>query len=501
MEEVFRDTILPVRWMWCIVNNLEKFNERPEYINELIKKFKLVKDHYILSSFENVINSIEQYYAQNESFPSVEKLKIDFRDIRAIVVTTDKFSMQIYEALMQYIEQEIIRQKLMARIIDPEVPKMDDIRELAKDMSRFADKSVTIPRETKEMILNLYDDYSASFDGVATHVKPLDDIIGVLGYKSLSVFAAPSGHGKSTFALSVAYHNAVAGKCVEYLSFEIPKEHVWFNMASIESEGKQHPLMASKLKNSELTEEDKPYYRYHMKNFFGRVKESGGYLDVLDQTTAGINTYEALCAKLEARAEERKRKADLIIVDNIDNFQVLRSSDRDEVSKINNYIIGLDGFSKKYCNGAGTAILLLSQVNRPAMKRLYTSANDDSKSSKIDVTCIQKYNALYERATCVLVGFADESARASGIMRIHPVKLRNRAVPEQPIKVSVNYAYSKVRGNFMASKFDSQQAYENSVRGCFDNTADFEVNDIEDEKEPMMDKETEQAIEDMMNMD
>ena len=188
---------------------------------------------------------------------------------------------------------------------------------------------------------------------------------------------------------------------------------------------------------------------------------------------------------LETVAEKRKRKADLIIIDNIDNLQTLRSYERDEIARVNNYIISLDGFSKKYCDGAGTSILLLSQVNRPGLKRLTTSASDTTKGVRVDVTCIQRYNALYEKATCVLLGYADETSRASGIMRIYPVKLRNKAVPEQPIQISVNYAYSKVRGNFIASTYQSQQQFDNEVRGLFSNTADFESNDMEDVKLPV----------------
>ena len=83
------------------------------------------------------------------------------------------------------------------------------------------------------------------------------------------------------------------------------------------------------------------------------------------------------------------------------------------------------------------------------MKKLYTSEGEDSdKKVKIDVTCIQKYNALYEKATCVLVGYSDELSRSQGTMKIYPVKLRNRGIPDKPITISVNFAFSKVRGKF-----------------------------------------------------
>lgn len=467
MEEAFKDKIAPERWMWCVINNLEKFNDRPDYVLDLIKKFKLLKSHYMLEHFTNVLNAVEQEWKQNNKFPGMEKLKIDFRDIRAIVVTNDEFSMQIYDALMKYIEQEIIRQRLVEKIVDQDNPDIEDFRKLGDEMSKFANRAIKIPKETRESLVNLYEEYSAHFDGVKTHIQPVDDIIGVLGYQSLSVFAAPSGHGKSTFAMSTAYYNAMSGKCVEYCSFEIPQNQMWFNIMSIDSQGTDHPLQSYKIKGSDLTPEEALMFKDRMNGFLDRMETCGGGLYILDQTTAGINTFESFCATLEARAEERGRKADLIIVDNIDNFQMFRSYERDEVARINNYVISLDAYVKQYCDGAGTSMLLLSQVNRPAMKKLYTSANDDSRSTKIDVTCVQKYNALYEKATCVLVGFADESARASGLMRIHPVKLRNRQVPELPIKVKVDYSFSKVMGSFESTKYKNQKDYEESAKGCF----------------------------------
>ena len=505
MEQTFVKRVAPRRYMWCLLNNLETFNNRPEYIIDFIKRFKKVQNHPLMGPFKDIIASVEDFYHNNGKFQGIEQLRLDFKNVKSIETSNDKFSMQIYESLIRFMDQEALRQEINEKIVEPEQIDVDDCRRLAKEISRYADSSVSMPEQTKEMLLNSYRDYAASFDGVKTHIKPIDDIIGVLGYQSLSVFAAPSGHGKSTFAQSVAYYVACSGMCVDYLSFEIPWNNAWFNMVSIESEGKHHPLPASKIKCAELNEEEQKDYYMHMTNLLNRIKENNGFLNIVDQTTvgAGSNTFEGLCAALETIAEKRKRKADLIVVDNVDNLQILKSSEKDEATKVNNCIIGLDAFSKRYCDGAGAAILLLSQVNRPAMKRLYTSANDDSKSSKIDVTCIQKYNALYEKPTCVLVGFADEAARASGIMRVHPVKLRNKPVPEHPIKVSVSYAFSKVKGDFMTSRFENQQEYQNTARGCFDRTADFEVEDIEDEKPPMssLSSENEALIDKILEFD
>jgi hypothetical protein len=107
-------------------------------------------------------------------------------------------------------------------------------------------------------------------------------------------------------------------------------------------------------------------------------------------------------------------------------------------------------------------MLLLSQVNRPAMKKLGTpdKGNVKDTSVKIDVTCVQKYNALYEKATCVLVAFSDAATRARNIMRIYPVKLRNRPLPTRPVEVQVNFRYSKVIGDFPDKSYTQEQVME-----------------------------------------
>lgn len=456
---------MPAQWIWCLVNNLEKFNDKPDFILALIDKAKSIKDHPLLSTFTNLFEAIERCYTQNGYFPDTAWLSLNFKGNMNIVITHDEFSMQIYESLEKYLKQEYLKQELQSRIVEKDNPTVADIQDLTKELARFSERIVETPKETKESLINSYETYASNFDGLKTHIKPLDDTIGVLGYQSLAVFAAPSGHGKSTFAFSLAYYAAIHGYCVDYLSFEIPASHALFNIVSIESEGTNKKILSTLMKDGLLNEEEQGWYKEHMTNFLARVKAKDGWLNILDQTTAAIDTYEGLTAKLEAIAEERKRKADLIIVDNIDNFQVLKSSERDEATRVNNYIVSLDAFSKKYCNGAGTTILLLSQVNRPALKKLHTTEGEDGneRKTKIDVTCIQKYNALYEKATCVLIGYADEVLRASDTMKVYPVKLRNRPIPLRPIQLNVKFGYSKVKGEFPLDKCETQKERDKEV--------------------------------------
>jgi hypothetical protein len=96
------------------------------------------------------------------------------------------------------------------------------------------------------------------------------------------------------------------------------------------------------------------------------------------------------------------------------------------------------------------------------MKKLGTpdKGNPNETSVKIDVTCVQKYNALYEKATCVLVAFSDAATRARNMMRIYPVKLRNRPLPTRPVEVQVNFRYSKVLGDFPDKPYTQEEITE-----------------------------------------
>ena len=463
MEQVFNEKLTPSRCMWCVLNNLSKFDDKPEFVLNLVEKWKELKDHDTLSSYLDLFISVENFYNENQKFPDSAWLKLVFKDNRPIQIVNDEYSSTIYETLSKYLDQEILKEKLNKYIVKRDIPSILDVRALAKEMLKYSDSNVEVPKETRKSLTEAYELYEQNFQGIQTYIPALDETIGVMGYQSLSVLAAPSGHGKSTCALSIAYYNAIQGKVVDYLSFEVPKNHMYFNIASIESEGhKGEEIPASDIKERALDEKGKELYKKYINDFMDKCSATGGYLNIIDQTTASINTFESLCNTLESIAEKRGRAADLIVVDNIDNFQTLRSSERDEATKINNYIVSLDAFSKTYCNGTGTSMLLLSQVNRPAMKKLGTpdKGNVKDNSVKIDVTCVQKYNALYEKATCVLVAFSDAATRARNIMRIYPVKLRNRPLPTRPVEVQVNFKYSKVIGDFPDKPYTQEEVVE-----------------------------------------
>ena len=40
MEQNFNEKLTPSRCMWCVLNNLQKFDEKPEFVLNLVEKWK-----------------------------------------------------------------------------------------------------------------------------------------------------------------------------------------------------------------------------------------------------------------------------------------------------------------------------------------------------------------------------------------------------------------------------------------------------------------------------
>lgn len=443
---------------WHILNNLSEFNDKSDLIREMYDKMKhFLPEHVILSPFYELYETVLEYYDRHKSFPDMDWITVNYaKSNRILKRLDDPFSIKVYEDCKKLIDAEIIKVRC-ANIVNTVNPDPSSLRALTDMISRYCDNADGIPLLDKQGIINLYEEYAKDYKGVKTGITLLDDVIGVLGHKSISVFGAPSGHGKSTFAISVAYNAALKqGLCVDYISYEVPKEHIWFNLISIFSKEKGVNLVASELKEGKLTEPQRALFQELASDFMKELNKSGGYINVLDQTTAAVDTFEALKARIESIATERRdgekvydRKADLIVVDNVDNFQILRSNERDEMVKVNNYIVSLDAFCKQYHHGDGCAILLLTQLNRGGLKKLQSASSESDPSigaSKIDVSVFQRYNALYEKGTCCLVGYADAATRLRNAMNIYAVKIRNRPVPEEPISLYADYAHSCIGG-------------------------------------------------------
>jgi KaiC/GvpD/RAD55 family RecA-like ATPase len=444
---------------WIILNRLKEFNERPELIRELAVRFSKLQGHTIYFKFAPLFEEAVKYFDKHNFFPDLKYFNERFPDGRLMwEMTNASFSMDMYAELKKQLDYELILQGINERLGKCDTMDIEGCRYYGKVLTKFAETSVEIPVDVKSDWLNYYEEYEKTYHGIYTGNKMVDEQVGAL--TGITTIAAPSGNGKSTFALSVAYNVATLpdenglGRNVLYISFEMTKAQLLANVTSIESsfsENNGARLKAEDIKEKKLDEKGKALVKQYMDSFMQRVNHSGGYLSLVDNTKmTGYNTIEEFIACIEEHSEKVGRKFDLIIIDNFDSLKMLKGErGQDESAKMNYFVTKLDSFSKTYMDGYGTCIVLLSQTNRDGLKKLRAMEANGSQEISIDFTVIQQYSALFERATAVLVLYSSALMRANNQLKLMPVKLRNKPLPRQPITLTTRWEYSYVGGGYV----------------------------------------------------
>ena len=477
--EKYEEVLQPNDMMWRLVNHLPDFNEDAQAIISVRDKLRKLQNHKVFGGFFRIFSKAVEYYNNHEMFPDINWLQTCFTTGSLQILQNIPFSKEILADIDKKLDESILKERL-TEFLDNGSISATDWEKLSKEVSNYTDSRKENPVLTKEDIINLQDNFQSRMSeagAVRTGMPELDDVIGTLGNNALSVFAGASGSGKTTWAVSVAYNVALSfGMCVDYVSYEVNKEDMWKNIISRHSKVVGTPIKSCVLKEGIATAEELQTYKDVAVDLFMKFNETGGRLDIIDQTMSNEGTFEGFKRMLEKHARARGRKADLIIIDNVDNLQIMKSEERDETTRVNNYIIQLDKYTKTYYDNKGTDILLLTQVNRTGIKKMtQASENEENIGGRskltLDVTCIQRFNALYEKAVVVLGLIASKAMRSSGICMVFPIKLRNRALPENPIELKADYAYSSIGdGTIVQPTLDNAKAeLENIDNNFIDN--------------------------------
>jgi hypothetical protein len=248
------------------------------------------------------------------------------------------------------------------------------------------------------------------------------------------------------------------------------------NLVSIESylNNKEQKLKATDIKEKKLTPDQEKFYENNMESLMKKISEAGGYISLHDNTSmTGYSTIDEFISSIEAHSAKINKNFDIIIIDNVDSLNTLQGEyGKDEMGKLNSFITKLDAFSKTYMDGYGTTIVLLSQVNREGINKLKVLENNNFQDINIDATVLQKYSALYERATMVLVLYSSQKLRGDNQLKLIPVKLRNKPLPQNALTLTTIWDYSYVGGFNNLEKMKNDN-YHKMVQQHYDNSDDL----------------------------
>ena len=471
-----RDKISPRELCYIILNNLDKLDNEPEKIEAILDKFDQLNDQNYsnpLKTFMIPFNKVYGFYKTQKRFPGMDWIEVNLENFD-VQRNIGNYSRDIYDSLIEYLDKLIVKLILSKNVTDKEDYSYEDLDRAITEASIYRNKrTVNIERLDWEDIEALQEQRENEPPGVKTGIEEIDEVIIELPNGSLSVINAPTGNGKTLLSSTILYNNAVLqGKHVIYVAFEAREHELWANLGSIESThlGINQSHSTWKLRIGEGEEKKKERidsWRECSKSIKAKLKENGGYVNILTYKTLPENTFEDFCARLEKESELKGKKADLIIIDNVDNLGLFPYKGSDFRSVMNNRISHLDAFAETYYNHEGTHILLLSQSNRAGMDKL--EANEDpsadvsndllskprvqkrnSRPPTIDGRVISDYSALSQKAKIGIVCAISDEARRKGVIKIFFIKVRDIGKPPDPVEIYTDFKHSMVGGKVKA---------------------------------------------------
>lgn len=262
--------------------------------------------------------------------------------------------------------------------------------------------------------------------GIRTGVKLMDDVIVGMTYGTTNIIAAPPGCGKTTLAVNIAYNAILSNFRVCFMSFELPKRNMYWSFISRHSRqvtdgagGIEAQLIhKGLLGEKDLTESFKKFA-----DDFAPIADDHLVILGADDLVQFDSVYlDSVFNSLD----KRMGGLDLVVLDYVQLLRWYRPKSVDVATFVNDLVTYFMMVAKRFHDGRGLIVLLLSQMNRDAISMLEKYKGERGAS----LTGLAEFNALERDAHTVLVMFSTAAQRMASNSMFQWIK--NRTGPTMP---------------------------------------------------------------------
>ena len=261
----------------------------------------------------------------------------------------------------------------------------------------------------------------------------------------INVICGMTGHGKSMLANNIAYRAIKRGLNVAYISLEISKENMFYQMISIKTfnDGATGDKLISHstLKERNLLPEQE---KYVFDELWPSFKDMPGNIYVVgewDFNTTSSREMQIKLMEVENYAIKHSGHGiDLLIVDYIQLFkQYTDTYAQGEYSVLGMWVNDFRKMSQNYLGlDREIPIILLSQLNRDAWNddKSRLKAQSKGKSTQnviLSISQVAGCTEIVKSADQVFAVYSDESLKASKQCLISVIKCRNGETKVEPV--------------------------------------------------------------------
>lgn len=451
--------------------NSENENMASDYVNLLL-------DQNILQQSEievlNVYNRIKKDSNALPTIAMITQLCPNFRPQQKINIKDMNASIRMF--VKDRINKEASRQLLdLASIVSKE-----GIGETVSDSISKLLKSDTVVAKYENIFDRIGDIYTRSADqsGIKTLTGKIDEYIGGLKPGQVSVIAAYTGQGKSTFCVGLTHSAIKQGYNVCYLSLELNSEHILYDLISRHSVEKDENfnnkfdrgIIQTNLKNKTLSKEDWDY-TYH--TILPDLSNQPGKVYILDEQDIEAYSFFAFDNKLQEiddkAIEETGHGIDLIVVDHVQQFQYNPTNRNSSVNDTIN--VWVDYFRRQALDFLKTKrqvhVTLCAQLNRQG----WTYAQ--KHEGMYHLTALKEANEIETSASIIITLFSDAQLAAGNEIKFAILKNRDGERMSMADTIYCDFAHQLIGGDNATSSQEFKKTTMDDLQKASDSSIDI----------------------------
>ena len=439
-----------------ILNKLKSSMLLEEDSLDLIKQYEMLFDETrVLPSPSLLVNTNIQY----KDMPIIA----DSNDLHTYVTMflRDKLKSSVSSKIVNNIQALANGEKKTADI-------MEDILNEAHKLAIVEDIVEYIPMS--QDVLDMYENEDLS-SKYKTGLEPVDRLCGGIPDGSVTIVMGGTGSFKTMTTTNICY-NAMNnnGKNICYLSLEIKKEHMYYNLISRHSiSGKfSNGIPHKDLKNKALDDEALENFKAVSKDFEENVKGKCIVIDEALIKSFDIAGFEEVISNVDRQLVEKTGHGVDILV--VDHAQLLKFSGSTKISDpyavVNYYVSWLRQQSLNFlCQKRAISVIIVSQTSRAGME--YAMKH----GGQYLLTHAAEANELERSASYVISVYADEMSRSSKELQVQLLKSRNSETMSETAPVKINPAYYMIGAGVSVENISPVFQQAQSIEDVFSNNS------------------------------
>lgn len=450
----------------------EKNHDIAKDVLQTIREQKVLQDYEveILDAFNKLVKTsgkIPTVDAVRQAIPSFRKdsdLVIEDIQVASRLFIQNRLNKQMSNKLLNL--AEIVAKEGITESVVDQLDKMT-----------MSDAAVSTYEKIQDQISEIYR-RTVDNHGIKTHTRKIDDVIGGLKPGQISTIAGYTSAGKSMFCVSLMHEAIKQGYNVCYITLEIPKDHVLFNLISRHSvdtlpDGRprfERKLSHGAMKDRTLAMDE---WEYCEKAILPSLEKLPGKYYIVADADFEAKTYYSFTTKLQEIDElcvsESGKGIDLVIVDYVQMFKFAedltgRASEFEITNKWVNYFRGqaLNFLKSK----RQVHVTIAAQINRNGWLKAA------KRDGEYDLTALAESNEIEKASSIIIALFSDERLKESKEVKFQILKNRDGMKKERVDTIYGDFMYAMIGG-------ESNTSDNDIVETAFDDLGEVSNSDID----------------------